>query len=154
MSDSDAHRAQSITPARPLQLPHGGCHQSCAAGTQGMAQRKRSSVGIDVRSVIGNSQLAKHCQRLRGERFVEFDHIHIGDVEPGQREHLARGWNWTHAHDARRNPCCRRGHHARLRRQAKTLGRVFRSQQQRAGAIINARSVAGGDSAGGLDYRR
>ena len=85
----------------------------------------------------------QHRQTLRGEGLVEFDHVHLRQRQAGQFEHLARGGCRAHAHDARRHTGRRHADDARARREAVLLRRFFVGNQQRAGAVVDARGVAG-----------
>ncbi len=100
-----------------------------------------------MRSIIRNSQLAKHCQRLRGERFVQLDHIHVGDREFRQLKHPSRGRNGAHAHNPRGDARGCRSDYPCFRRKAKALHSVLRCKKHCAGAIVDAGSIACSDRA-------
>jgi hypothetical protein len=46
-----------------------------------MAQRDRPAVGVHSRVVVGDPELAKDRETLRGERLIQFDHGEVGDLE-------------------------------------------------------------------------
>ena len=47
-----------------------------------------AAIRIDARIVIGQTMIARHRQALRGERFVEFDDVHLREFEAGFFQHL------------------------------------------------------------------
>jgi hypothetical protein len=114
-----------------------------------MAQRNRAAPGVDARVVVLQAQQAQHGQALRGKGFVEFDHVHLIQLQAGERQHLLGGRRRADAHDARRHAGHGHADHARLGRQAILGGRGFVGQQQRAGAVVDAAGVAGGHRAVG-----
>ena len=76
--------------------------------------------------------------------------VEIGDLRPSRSQQLLRRRDRADAHDARRH--AGRGHaeDAGARRQPVALGRRCRGEEQRRGAVIDARGIAGGDRAAGL----
>ena len=54
-----------------------------------MADGDGAAIRIDARIVIGQTMIARHCQALRGERFVEFDDVHLREFEAGLFQHLS-----------------------------------------------------------------
>ena len=42
-----------------------------------MAERDGAAVGVHVRGVVGQAELAQHRERLRGEGLVELDHVDL-----------------------------------------------------------------------------
>jgi hypothetical protein len=102
-----------------------------------------------VRGVVGQAEIARDGQALCGEGFVEFDHIHLRQAQAGLRQHLAGGRRRAEAHDARRHAGGGHAQHARARLEAIQVGGLGRGQQQRAGAVVDAGGVAGGDRASG-----
>ena len=53
-----------------------------------MADGDRAAIRINARIVIGQTLIARHRQALRGERFVEFDDVHLREFEAGLFQHL------------------------------------------------------------------
>ena len=53
-----------------------------------MADGDGAAIRIDARIVIGQTMIARHRQSLRGERFVEFDDVHLREFEAGLFQHL------------------------------------------------------------------
>ncbi len=54
-----------------------------------MTKRNSPTIRIHVRRIVGNFQIAQHCERLRSKCLVQFDYIHVADRELCQRQHLA-----------------------------------------------------------------
>src|SRR3569833_1624165 len=81
LSVADAHSAERVAPAGPLQLIDRGREEACFARAERMAQSDGAPLRIDAWIVIGDVQLAKYCEALGGESFVQFD-----DVDPVQSQ--------------------------------------------------------------------
>ena len=88
-----------------------------------MAQRDGAAVGIHVRGIVGNAELAQHRERLRGERFVELDDVHLRQRQASSRaSSFACRRRRADAHDARLRR--RRQPRPRFARAASSLKRV------------------------------
>src|SRR5471030_1263437 len=144
---ADAHGAQRVAPAAALQLVHRGRHQARAAHAQRMAERDGAAVRIDARVVVAQAERAQHRQSLRGKGLVQFDDVDLVQRHAELAQQLLRGRHRPHAHDARRHAGARHADHAGARCQAVAPGRVGAGQQQGAGAVVDARRVAGRDAA-------
>ena len=112
-----------------------------------MAERDRAPVGIDVRRIVGDAEQAQHRERLRRERLVQLDHVHLPYVESESREEFLARRGRADAHDAGRDAGGGSGDDARLWLQTVRLGRAFGRDQQRARAVVDAGGVAGGHGA-------
>ena len=64
LAHTDAHGAERRFSIRSQKLIERGGYKTRAAGTQGMAESNRTTVGIHVRRVVWNSEFAQHRQRL------------------------------------------------------------------------------------------
>ena len=53
-----------------------------------MADGNRAAIRIDVSGIVRQGMVARHRQALRGERFVEFDDVHLREFEAGFFQHL------------------------------------------------------------------
>ena len=53
-----------------------------------MADGDRAAIRIDMGGIVRQAMVARHHQALRGERFVEFDDIHLLDFEAGFFQHF------------------------------------------------------------------
>src|SRR5581483_5825447 len=78
---ADAHRAQRVAPAGALEVQQRRGREARTGGAQRMAQRDRAAIRIHVRRIVRNPQHAQHGERLRGERLVELDDVHLPDLE-------------------------------------------------------------------------
>src|SRR5687767_15184121 len=76
LAHADAHRAQRIAPAGARELVGGGGDEARPGGAQRVAERDRAAVGIHVRRIVGEAEVAHHGQGLCGERLVQLDHVH------------------------------------------------------------------------------
>ena len=113
----------------------------------GMAQGDGAAVGIEALGVVRQAEGAQHGQGLGREGLVEFDDIEITQGKPGPGQDLADSGHGANAHDARLHAGDRHGHDPCQGNQAVALDAGLRSQEQGAGAVVDARSVAGGDRA-------
>ena len=103
----------------------------------------RAAVGIDVLRVVGKAEVARDRERLRGKRFVELDHVHVADRQPGLGQQLARRRRRPEAHDARRHARDRARDDARAAPEPVLRGGRLRSEQHCARAVVHARGIAG-----------
>ncbi len=113
-----------------------------------MPQSDRAAVGVNLWGIVRQAKLAHHRQRLGGERFVQFDDVHLRQAQPGDLQHLAGGRQRADAHQPRFHAAGGGGNDARARRQALACCHRFRGDDQRRRAVVQARGVAGGDAAG------
>ena len=58
-----------------------GQRQAGAGHAERVAERDRAAVGVHVRRVVGDAELAQDGEALRGEGFVQFDHVEVADLE-------------------------------------------------------------------------
>src|SRR4051812_46059394 len=84
LADADAHRAERVTAAAPVQLVDGRGDQAGAARAERMAERDRAAVGVDARVVVGDAEVAQNREALRGERLVELDHVDLRQCQAGE----------------------------------------------------------------------
>ena len=108
-----------------------------------MAERDRAAVGVHVPRIVGEPELAQHCERLGGEGLVQLDHIQLCERKPREREHLARRRHGSHPHDARLDPGGGRRDDAGARGEAPAPHGALRGDEQRAGAVVDTRGIAG-----------
>ena len=124
-----------------MQLIDCGGHQPRAARAERMTERNRATVRVHAGVIICHTEISQHGEPLRGERFIEFNHVHLAEGQAGECEHFARSRRWPKTHDARRDARARHAHHAGARREAVFRSRDFAREQQRAGTVVNARCV-------------
>src|SRR5262252_3418112 len=86
---TDTHRAERIATAGAVQLIQRGRCQPRATCSERMAEGDRTAVGIHMRRVIGQSKIARHGERLRRKCLVQFDHVHLRQLELRALERLA-----------------------------------------------------------------
>ena len=108
-----------------------------------MAERNRTAIGVHLLGVVAEAELAQHGQRLGGERLVEFDRVEIGDGHAELGQQLLRRRHRADAHHARRHAGRHGAQDAGARRQAVGAGGGFRGDDHGAGAVVQARRVAG-----------
>src|SRR5690242_8575185 len=106
-----------------------------------MANGDGAAIGIHVRRVIGNAEIAEDSEGLRSESFVELDDVHLRKLKACLREDFARSGRRAHAHDTRSDASSGSRNNASFGREAMALGRCFRSQEQGACAVVYARSI-------------
>ena len=73
--------ARAQLAAAALQFLGRGQGEARARHAERMAERDRAAVGVHVRRVVGEAELAHHRQALGGERFVQFDHVDVADLK-------------------------------------------------------------------------
>ncbi len=116
-----------------------------------MAERNGAAVDIDFGRV--EARLPDHRERLSCERFVEFDQIHILQLQSSQAQHFRDGFDRAQSHDlgpdAGRRVCDEAGQ----RLQSHCAGLLFRHYNDRRGAIAHWRRVAGRDRTVRLESR-
>src|SRR5919198_4571929 len=89
LAHADAHGGEAVAMAATRHLVHQRRGQTRAAAAEGMAQRNGATVRVHPGRV--KPQLADTGERLRGEGFVELDHVEVVSVEAGALQRLARG---------------------------------------------------------------
>src|SRR3569832_2641867 len=71
LADADAHRRQCPPLAAEAELERCRPGDPRATHPERMPERNRPAIGIDVRRVVGNPELAQHRERLAGEGLVK-----------------------------------------------------------------------------------
>src|SRR5258706_15176110 len=85
---ADAQGGKRALAVTLMQAVPRGQRQPRTRHAERMTERNGAAVRIDVLGVIGESELAQHRQRLRGERLVELDQIEIADFQSQPRHQL------------------------------------------------------------------
>ena len=67
---------------------HGRGDEARAGGAERMADSDGAAVRIHVGGIVGQTVISSYRQALRGERFVEFDDVHLPEFEAGLFQHL------------------------------------------------------------------
>src|SRR5919198_4273745 len=96
LAHADAHGGEAVAVAATRHLVHQGRGQTRAAAAEGMAERNGAAVRVHPGRV--KPQLADTGERLRGEGFVELDHVEVTHVEARALQRLARGGDGAEAH--------------------------------------------------------
>ena len=109
---ADAHGAQRIARFGLAQLVGRGGYQASAAGTKWMADGDGPAVRIYVFGIVGDSEVARNGERLRREGFVQFNHIHLREFQPGLIEDFSRRGRRGETHDSRGDSHHGGGHNA------------------------------------------
>ena len=130
-----------------MQLIDRGRDQARARGAERMAQCNCTTVWIDARVVVLQTQITQHRQTLRGKCFIQFDHVDLVERHAGLHQYFAGGRCRTDTHDARWHAGCGHGDHARFRRQAVMKCTTLIGQQQRTCTVVDTRCIARRDGA-------
>ena len=67
---------------------HGRGDDAGAGGAERMADSDCATIRIDMGGIVGQTVISSYRQALRGERFVEFDDVHLREFEAGLFQHL------------------------------------------------------------------
>src|SRR3954453_18777224 len=149
LADADAHGGKAELAAVALQLLGRGKRKPRAGHSERVAESDGPTVWVYAGVIIRNAQLAEDRQALRGEGFVQFDHLEVADLEAEALHQLLGGWRRADAHDPRGNAGHGSTEHASARVQAIALRRILRGDHDRGGAVVHARGVTGRDGAVG-----
>src|SRR4051812_48401639 len=76
-----AHRRQPELSIARFESTHRGSGQARARHSERMTEGNRTAMRIDVFGLVGQSELTQDRERLRGKRFIQFDHVEIADLE-------------------------------------------------------------------------
>src|SRR5688500_13367086 len=99
---------------------------------------------VDVYTLNVETGLPDHRQSLYGERFVEFDDVDVGELQPCQCERLGNRHSRTDAHDLRWHSTRCKADKSRLRLESELPRSSLRHHQRRRGPVAGLRRVAGG----------
>ena len=109
-----------------------------------MAERDRAAIDVDLGCIP--AKLDAHAERLRGERLVGFDQIHVVDRISGLFKNLAGRESGTDTHDGRIDAGGSARDKLRHRFHAQLLRFLCAHNDDRGGAVVDAGSVCGGHS--------
>src|SRR5215213_5659417 len=137
----DTHRHHSISSIAALELAQDAGSQLRARATERMAQRDRAAIDVDLIRV--QSQRLNHCDRLCRERFVQLDHINIGERQARELQNLRNRENWSNAHLLRRTAGSRVSNEARHRLRTQLTRARVRHYDRRSSTVRHLRRVAG-----------
>src|SRR5208282_6004893 len=86
---ADAHRHHPVASLAALQFANHAGRQLRSRASQGMPKGDRSTIRIHALEV--KPSFLDHRQRLRRKRFVQFDHVNVGELQPRQPQRLGNG---------------------------------------------------------------
>jgi hypothetical protein len=115
---------------------HGRQREARAAHAERVAEGNGAAVGVHAGVAIGDAHLAQHRQRLRRERLVQLDHVHVVEREARQFQCPPARRHRSHPHDPRLHARRRAREDSCARRQAMRLQRALRSDEQRRRAVV------------------
>jgi len=72
---ADTHRHHAVARVAALEFAHKRGREFCAGAAERVSQRNRAAIRIYPRGI--EIRLLNHGQRLRRERFIQFDHRHV-----------------------------------------------------------------------------
>ena len=107
--------------------------------------------GLTCAASSGKPSSRKDGKALRCKGFVQFDHIHLREVEICLGQDFLCGWDWAHAHDARCNTAAAAATTRAFGVRPMAADCFFRSNQKSARAIVYAGGISRGDGSIGLD---
>ncbi len=96
LSAADAECGEAALHVATLHLVNEGHEHAAAGGADGMAERDRAAIDVDLRDV--ELQFLRDGQRLRGEGFIRFDQIHRAERPAGLLQAALCGGDRTFAH--------------------------------------------------------
>src|SRR5262245_7979861 len=108
---------------------------------------ERHGAATDVVAVRADAELAPQRDLLNGERFVELVELHVVALPAGLRPDLLHGFLGRHHDPLRREARRRGGDDLGHWLAAELVGDLAARDDERGRAIVDARSVAGGDGA-------
>ena len=123
-----------------------GGEDARARAADGVAQRDRAAVGIQALGV--EVEFAVACDDLRGEGFVQFDGIVVGNFCAGALRERADCRNGANSHDSRVDGRDGRVDDARERLQAEGAHFLLARQHDGRSAVRDSAGIAGGDRSG------
>src|SRR6185312_6314874 len=142
LAHANAHRAERPTATGALQLIHRSGGEARTAHAEGMAERDRAPLRIDVRSIVSDPELAQDGKSLRRKCLIELHEIEITDAQPEPIQQPPCGWNGPQTHDARRHARGGCAEDSCPRSEAVSCNGRFARQQQGAGAVIDAGGIS------------
>src|SRR5580658_1381883 len=77
-SAAHAHGNQAVTSLASLEFADNRCRQLSPRATQRMSQSDRAAIGVYL--IWVEPSFFDHCQRLRGESFVQLDHVDVREL--------------------------------------------------------------------------
>ena len=110
-----------------------------------MSQRNRPAVGVYMCGIVRKAERAHYRQPLRRERFIQFDHADVADLEAQSIEQLFGRRRRTDPHDPRLYARHRPTQHSGAWRKAIFFDCGLRRYDQRCGTVIDSAGIAGGD---------
>ena len=116
-----------------------------------MAERDRAAVYVHLRGIPTKPFV--DGARLRGKGFVGLNQVQIVRAPAGEFQRLLRGRDRACAHDRRVDARGRPGDNPRQRLDATLLRAFGRHQDDRGGAVIDARGITGRDRTVFLERR-
>src|SRR5262249_8265796 len=142
LAGPDAQRHRGVAPARLLQLARDREREARARGAERMADRDRAAVRVDARVLEVDLHEPQAAERLACEGFVDFDDIHVFQLQPCSLESKRYSVCRPDAHDAWLDAGARRRHDARDRLLAFLLAPLAAADGERSGTVIRTGGVA------------
>ena len=134
------HIVHSARRARTAQLVHRRGDEARPACAERMPDGDRAAVRVDVRRVVRHAEAPQHGKCLSRERFVQLDHVHAVNREPGPREQLLRRGTGPMPITRGSTPATAEATYTRARRETVRANGVLGREKQRRAAIVDART--------------
>src|SRR5581483_2534400 len=142
LAHADAHRAERPPATGALQLIHRSGGEARTAHAEGMAERDRAPLRIDVRSIVSDPKLAQDGKGLRRKCLIELHEIEVTDAQPQPIQQPPCGWNRSETHDPRRHTRYGCAEDACPRSESVSCNGRFARQQQRTGAVVDTGGIS------------
>src|SRR5699024_1120121 len=102
LAAADAHGLEAVAGLAAVHLAQHGGQDPAAGGADGMAERDARTVDIEsIEVALAQAPFASDGERLRGEGFIEFDEVDVGQLEAGLLQRPGGGRDRADAHGLR-----------------------------------------------------
>src|SRR5215470_1609088 len=142
LAAADAGRGDAVAQLGALELAGERDREPHAGGAQGVPDRDRAAV--DVELALVETELARAGHDLCSERLVDLEAVDVGELQAGALEHGLDRRHRADAHDFRRHADRSAGHDARERSLAGGLDVIGGSDQRRRRAVDDGGGIAAG----------
>src|SRR5258706_4227841 len=145
LAAADAHRHHAVARLAAQQLVGEGADHARARHAEGVADRDRAAVHVELRGIDAETIAA--VDDLRGERLVQLPHVDVVDLQAGTLQELGHRVHRADAHLVWLAAGDREAAEDELRPDAEGLRAVHRHHERRAGAVGELRRITGGHGA-------
>lgn len=151
LAHADAHGHQGVAAFSAVQFSRSGQSNARAGHTQGVTKGDGAAVWIDAVVPVVEAHGPRTGQGLRCEGFVEFNDIHVVELQAGFGQGDFARWDWANPHNSGLDTGHAPGDDSGQRGEAMRFEALAARNKKCGTSIVDHAGISGGHSSGGAE---